>query len=42
VLPVGMKLPVTGLAAGSYRLEMDAMDKSPGKPVVRFTDFDIE
>lgn len=42
VLPVGMKLPVTGLAAGSYRLEMDAMDKSPGKPVVRVTDFDIE
>jgi hypothetical protein len=42
VLPVGMKLPVNGLAAGSYRLEMDAMDKVPGKPVVRFTDFDIE
>lgn len=42
VLPVGMKLPVNGLAAGAYRLEMDALDKVPGKPVVRFTDFDIE
>lgn len=41
VLPVGMKLPVTGLAPGGYRLEMDALDK-PGKPVVRFTDFDID
>ncbi len=41
VLSVGMKLPVTGLAPGAYRLEMDAMDK-PGKPSVRFTDFDIE
>jgi VWFA-related protein len=41
VLPVGMKLPVNGLAPGAYRLEMDALDK-PGKPVVRFTDFDID
>jgi VWFA-related protein len=41
VLPVGMKLPVNGLPAGAYRLEMDAMDK-PGKPVVRFTDFEVD
>ena len=41
VLPVGMKLPVTGLAPGAYRLEMSAMDK-PGKPVVHLTDFDID
>jgi hypothetical protein len=41
VLPVGLKLPVTGLAPGGYRVEMSAMDK-PGKPIVRTTDFDIE
>ena len=41
VLPVGLKLPVTGLAPGAYRVEMSALDK-PGKPVVRTTDFDIE
>ena len=41
VLPVGLKLPVTGLAPGTYRVEMSGMDK-PGKPVVRTTDFDIE
>ncbi len=40
VLPVGMKLPVTGLPPGAYSLEMSAMDK-PGKPIVRLTDFDI-
>jgi hypothetical protein len=41
VLPVGMKLPLTGLAPGAYRLEMSALDK-PGKPVVRTVDFEVE
>jgi len=41
VLPVGMKLPVTGMAPGGYRLEVSALDK-PGQPAVRVIDFDIE
>ena len=41
VLPVGMKLPLTGLAPGAYTVEMTALDK-PGKPVVRLADFDID
>ncbi len=41
VLPVGMKLPLTGLAPGAYTVELSALDK-PGKPVVHMADFDIE
>jgi hypothetical protein len=41
VLPIGMKLPITGLAPGAYRLELSGLDK-PGNPVVRTADFDIE
>jgi VWFA-related protein len=40
VLPVGMKLPVTGLPAGGYRLEISGLDKG-GKPITRTTDFEI-
>jgi VWFA-related protein len=41
VLPVGLKLPITGLAPGGYRLELSSLDK-PGKPAVRSIEFDIE
>ena len=40
VLPVGMKLPVNGLPAGGYRLEISGLDKG-GKPVTRTTEFEI-
>jgi hypothetical protein len=41
VIAVGLKLPVSALAAGSYRAELTALD-SVGKSVVRSTDFEIE
>jgi hypothetical protein len=41
VIPVGLKLPVSALAAGSYRAELTASD-SAGKSVVRSTDFEVE
>jgi hypothetical protein len=41
VLPVGLKLPVNGLAPGPYRLEMSAIDTG-GKPVARTVDFEIQ
>ena len=41
VIAVGLKLPVSALAAGSYRAELTALD-SAGKSVVRSTDFEIE
>jgi VWFA-related protein len=41
VIPVGLRLPVASLAAGSYRAELTALD-STGKSVVRSTDFEIE
>jgi hypothetical protein len=40
VVPIGLKLPVNGLAPGAYRLEMTAMD-SAGRTMVRSTDFDV-
>jgi VWFA-related protein len=40
VLPVGMKLPVNGLPAGGYRLEISGLDKA-GKPITRTTEFEI-
>lgn len=44
VLPIGLKLPVTGLAPGTYKLEMTAVDQTdkPGKTVIRTTSFDIQ
>ncbi|MGA2194179.1 MAG: VWA domain-containing protein [Bryobacteraceae bacterium] len=41
VVPVGLKLPVAGLVAGAYRLELTALD-SMGKSVTRSVDFDVE
>jgi hypothetical protein len=41
VIPVGLKLPLTSLASGSYRVELTALD-SLGKSVVRSADFEIE
>ncbi len=41
VIPVGLRLPVASLAAGSYRAELTASD-SAGKSVVRSADFEIE
>jgi hypothetical protein len=38
---VGLKLPVAGLVAGAYRLELTALD-SMGKSVTRSVDFDVE
>ena len=40
VLPVGMKLPVNGLPAGGYRLEISGLDKG-GKPITRTAEFEI-
>jgi VWFA-related protein len=41
VIPVGLKLPLTSLVAGPYRVELTALD-SAGKSVVRSADFEIE
>jgi hypothetical protein len=41
VVPVGLKIPLTGMAAGDYRLELTAAD-SLGKSVTRTVDFELE
>jgi hypothetical protein len=41
VVPIGLKLPVNGLTAGAYRLEITAMDGA-GRTMVRATDFDVQ
>jgi len=41
VVPVGLRLPLTGLAAGAYRLELTGLD-SLGKSMTRSVDFDVE
>ena len=41
VIAVGLKLPVSALAAGSYRVDLTALD-SAGKSVARSADFEIE
>lgn len=41
VVPVGLKLPMAGLVAGAYRLDLTALDSS-GKSVTRSVDFDVE
>jgi hypothetical protein len=41
VVPVGLKLPLTGLVAGAYRLDLTALD-SMGKSVTHSVDFDVE
>jgi hypothetical protein len=41
VVPIGLRIPLTGLVAGAYRLELTAFD-SLGKSVTRSVDFDVE
>jgi hypothetical protein len=41
VVPIGLKLPMNGLTAGAYRLEITAMDGA-GRTFVRSTDFDVQ
>jgi hypothetical protein len=41
VIPVGLKLPVNGLTAGSYRLEVKAMDTGGHSTTVRSADFEV-
>ncbi len=41
VIPVGLKLPLASLIAGSYRVELTASD-SVGKSVARSADFEVE
>lgn len=41
VIPVGLKLPVNTLTAGSYKVEITARD-SAGKSAVRTLDFEVE
>ena len=40
VMNVALKVPVNGLAAGTYRLELKTLD-SAGKTAIRTEDFDI-
>jgi len=40
VVPIGLKLPISTLTPGAYRLEMKAVD-SAGKSMMRSADFDI-
>ena len=41
VVPIGLKVPVSGLAPGAYRLEVTAMDGA-GRSMVRSADFDVQ
>ena len=41
VIPVGVKLPIAGLASGSYRVQVSAVD-SANKSTVRRADFEIQ
>ena len=41
VVPIGLRIPLTGLAAGAYRLELTALN-SLGKFATRSVDFDVE
>jgi hypothetical protein len=41
VVPIGLKVPVNGLAPGGYRLEVTAMDGA-GRTMVRSADFDVQ
>jgi hypothetical protein len=42
IVPVGLRLPTDKLDAGSYRLELTAMDSTGQKTSVRSADFDLE
>jgi hypothetical protein len=41
VIPIGLKLPVESLTAGSYRVEVKASD-SAGRSTLRSADFELE
>jgi hypothetical protein len=41
VIPVGLKVPFDALVAGSYRLEIAAID-SADKPAKRTAEFEVE
>jgi hypothetical protein len=42
VVPIGIRLPIETLAAGSYRAELRAVDSMGHKTGVRVADFDLE
>ncbi|MGE5646408.1 MAG: VWA domain-containing protein [Acidobacteriota bacterium] len=42
VIPVGLKLPVALLAAGSYRVEFKAADSAGNESVMRTAEFELE
>jgi hypothetical protein len=42
VVPVGLKLPLDRLTAGSYRAELKAIDAAGNSSVVRSADFDVQ
>jgi hypothetical protein len=41
VIPVGLNLPLSNLASGSYTVEVQVMEEGSNAAVVRSTDFDI-
>ena len=42
VIPLGLKLPVNTLTAGSYRVQLQAEDSAGHKTAVRSADFEVE
>ena len=42
VVPIGLKLPVNTLVAGSYRVELQAVDSAGRSTAPRSTDFEVE
>jgi hypothetical protein len=42
MIPLGLKLPLNALTAGSYRIELKAEDSLGQKSAVRSADFDVE
>jgi hypothetical protein len=42
VIPIGLKLPLDSLAAGSYRAEMKAVDSAGHSSVPRTVDFEVQ
>lgn len=42
MIPVGLKLPVDALTAGSYRAELKAVDSAGHNSPIRSADFDVE
>jgi len=41
-IPIGLKLAIDKLATGSYRVEVNASDKSGESPLVRSAEFEVE